>query len=75
MQVPVDNVFQFAKLIAAEAANLTLDWFQSHDLKIEIKADNTEVTDADKAVEEYLRTAISKEFPMTRLLVKNQKIF
>ena len=52
MQVPVDNdVFQFAKLIAAEAANLTLDWFQSHDLKIDIKADNTEVTDADKDVE------------------------
>ena len=54
MQVPVDNdVFQFAKLIAAEAANLTLDWFQSHDLKIDIKADNTEVTDDDKAFEEY----------------------
>ena len=77
MQVPVDNdVFQFAKLIAAEAANLTLDWFQSHDLKIDIKADNTEVTDADKAVEEYLRTAMkAKSFLMTRLLAKNQKIF
>ena len=37
MQVPVDNdVFQFAKLIAAQAANLTLDWFQSLDLKVDI---------------------------------------
>ena len=43
MQVPVDNdVFQFAKKIAAEAANLTLEWFQSHDLKVDIKPDNTE---------------------------------
>ena len=76
MQVPVDNdVFQFAKLIAAEAANLTLDWFQSHDLKIDIKADNTEVTDADKAVEEYLRTAISKEFPNDTIIGEESENF
>ena len=76
MQVPVDNdVFRFAKLIAAEAANLTLDWFQSHDLKVDIKADNTEVTDADKAVEEYLRTAISKEFPNDTIIGEESENF
>ena len=76
MQVPVDNdVFQFAKLIAAEAANLTLDWFQSHDLKVDIKSDNTEVTDADKAVEEYLRAAIGKEFPDDTIIGEESENF
>ena len=44
-----------AERIAAEAAAITLHWFQSRDLKVDLKKDHTEVTDADKAVEEYLR--------------------
>ena len=76
MQKPVENdVFQYAKMIAAEAAALTLDWFQSYDLKVDLKPDNTEVTDADKAVEEYLRTAISKEFPDDTIIGEESENF
>ena len=64
MTAPIDSeLLTFAERIAAEAAAITLHWFQSRDLKVDLKKDNTEVTDADKAVEEYLRKEIGKEFP------------
>jgi len=64
MTAPIDSeLLTFAERIAAEAAAITLHWFQSGDLKVDLKKDNTEVTDADKAVEEYLRKEIGKEFP------------
>jgi histidinol phosphatase-like enzyme (inositol monophosphatase family) len=76
MQAPVENdLLDFAKVIAAEAASLTLKWFQSHDLKVDIKSDTTEVTDADKAVEEYLRTAIGKEFPHDTIIGEESENF
>ncbi|HJM27984.1 MAG: inositol monophosphatase family protein [Acidimicrobiales bacterium] len=64
MTTQVDaDLFDFANRIASEAATLTLSWFQKPDLKIDLKEDATEVTDADKAVEEYLRNEIGKNFP------------
>ncbi len=64
MNFAVDNdIYDFACKLSAEAAFLTLNWFQKRDLRVRLKEDNTEVTDADKAVEEFLRKAIEKAFP------------
>lgn len=64
MTVPIEtDLLEFAARISSEAAALTLDWFQKSDLQVELKKDQTEVTDADKAVEDYLRNAISNQFP------------
>ena len=64
MSVPIEtDLFEFVTRIASEAAALTLNWFQKSDLQVSLKKDQTEVTDADKAVEEYLREAIGNHFP------------
>ena len=64
MNPPVEkDLFSFACHVAQEAAQLTLNWFQKVDLQIDIKADGTEVTDADLSAEEFIRTAIGKECP------------
>ncbi len=64
MTPPVDKeLFSFACRIAEEAAQLTLQWFQRTDLKTDIKSDGTEVTDADRSAEAFLRSEISAEFP------------
>ena len=76
MTAPIDSeLLIFAERIAAEAAAITLHWFQSRDLKVDLKKDNTEVTDADKAVEEYLGKKSEKNFLTTQSLVKNLTIF
>ena len=67
------ELFEFVNKIASDAASLTLDWFQQKDLKVDLKSDRTEVTDADKAVEEYLRNIIGTHFPNTLLLGKKKK--
>ena len=64
MAPPVDNeLFSFACHIADQAAQLTLEWFQRSDLRTDIKSDGTEVTDADRAAENYLRSEIAQAFP------------
>ena len=64
MAPPVDNeLFSFACHIADQAAQLTLEWFQRSDLRTDIKSDGTEVTDAARAAENYLRSEIAQAFP------------
>ena len=64
MAPPVDNeLFSFACHIADQAAQLTLEWFQRSDLRTDIKSDGTQVTDADRAAENYLRSEIAQAFP------------
>ena len=61
---PVDkDIFSFGCRVAKEAAQLTLNWFQRPNLATDIKPDGTEVTDADRSAEEFLRSEIEKEFP------------
>ena len=51
MSVPIEtDLLEFAARVSSEAATLTLNWFQKKDLQVELKKDQTEVTDADKAV-------------------------
>ncbi len=64
MAPPVDKeLFSFACRVAEQAAQSTLQWFQRTDLRTDIKSDGTEVTDADRAAEDFLRSEIADAFP------------
>lgn len=49
--------------LAREAGQLTLGWFNDHELSVHRKDDGSPVTDADKAAESFLREALAKRFP------------
>ncbi|KIE51410.1 MAG: histidinol phosphate phosphatase [Acidimicrobiaceae bacterium] len=68
------ELFEFVNKIASDAASLTLDWFQQKDLKVDLKSDRTEVTDADKAVEEYLRNIIGTHFPNDTVVGEEEEV-
>lgn len=57
-----------AHLLADIADEIALDRYQSLDLVIATKPDNTPVTDADRAVETAIREALSKHRPHDGLL-------
>ena len=48
---------------ARQAGNITLEYFRTDDLVVNLKQDNTPVTIADHKVEEYLRETIASAFP------------
>ena len=47
---------------AREAGRITLEYFRRDDLNIELKADDTPVTAADRSAEQHLRQRIAAEF-------------
>jgi histidinol-phosphatase len=49
--------------LARRAGDLTLRWFRSAGLEIETKADNTPVTDADRAAERLVRDELARRHP------------
>lgn len=57
------DVLAFAADTAAAAAALTLEWFRGRDLHVEHKGDGSEVTVADRAAEELIRTAVLDRYP------------
>ncbi|MCH8922700.1 MAG: histidinol-phosphatase [Planctomycetes bacterium] len=54
---------QLAIEAAREAGKITLEYFQTDDLVVERKADNSPVTVADRRAEQHLRQRIAEEFP------------
>jgi histidinol-phosphatase len=48
---------------ARQAGNITLEYFRTDDLVVDLKQDNTPVTIADHKAEEYLRGEIASAFP------------
>jgi histidinol phosphatase-like enzyme (inositol monophosphatase family) len=48
---------------ARQAGNITLEYFRTDDLVVNLKQDDTPVTIADHKAEEYLRGAIASAFP------------
>jgi len=48
---------------AREAGWITLEYFGSDDLRVELKSDNSPVTMADRRAEEHLRHRIAESFP------------
>ena len=61
---PVDEqLLADAIEIAEGAAALTLDWFGAGDLSVELKADGSEVTTADRAAESFVHDAVRGRYP------------
>jgi myo-inositol-1(or 4)-monophosphatase len=58
----MQDYLRFISETASEAGKLTLEYFRS-DLEVERKGDDTPVTQADRATEEFIRTRISERFP------------
>ncbi|MBA3348773.1 MAG: histidinol-phosphatase [Actinobacteria bacterium] len=58
----------FALSLADDADELALARFRARDLRVETKPDRTPVSEADRAVEERLRTRIAAERPGERVL-------
>jgi histidinol-phosphatase len=48
---------------AREAGRITLEYFRRDDLRIELKGDDTPVTEADRRAEQHLRERIAAAFP------------
>jgi histidinol phosphatase-like enzyme (inositol monophosphatase family) len=59
---------EHARAIAREAGRLTLRYFQSDDLAVERKGDDSPVTIADRQAETLLRERIAKRFPADGIL-------
>ncbi len=57
------DLVEFAVELARSAGRLTLDWFQSSTLGVDLKSDGTPVTAADLAAETHIRDGISRRFP------------
>jgi histidinol phosphatase-like enzyme (inositol monophosphatase family) len=54
---------ELARQIAVSAGNITLNFFRTPDLGVEIKSDGSPLTQADQQCELALREAIAREFP------------
>ena len=58
-----DDDLRFAHVLADDADSQTMNRFRAADLRVETKADNSPVTDADKATEEAIRRTLSRARP------------
>ena len=56
------DLLDFAHELAWQAGKITLRYFQTG-IRADLKADESPVTVADRATEQYLRDAIGKRFP------------
>jgi len=59
---------RFAHVLADSADSISLSRFRALDLRVETKPDLTPVTDADRAVEESIRTALGRSRPRDAVL-------
>jgi histidinol phosphatase-like enzyme (inositol monophosphatase family) len=57
-----------ARVIAREAGEITLSYFQRPDLSVERKGDSSPVTVADRDAERHLRKRIAEKFPHDAIL-------
>ncbi|MDQ1442234.1 MAG: hypothetical protein QOG97_2462, partial [Acidimicrobiaceae bacterium] len=61
---PVDPVLLGEAVeFARRAGELSLSWFRTTDLRVDQKGDGTPVTEADRAVERFLRVEIGRAHP------------
>ena len=58
-----EEYINFVRELAAESAKIIKPYFASFDLEVELKADETPVTAADRGAEEVMRHLIRKRFP------------
>ena len=61
---PVDTaLFDEAVALASAAGERTLRWFQTSELEVDTKADNTPVTAADRDAEQFIRDHLAQHHP------------
>jgi len=58
----------FLKDITQETDKIALKYFNADDLKVEIKADHTPVSQADQSIEEFIRDSVAKQHPELAIL-------
>ena len=59
----IAEYLEFANLLAVKSGALILKYFGSYDLQIELKPDQTPVTQADREAEQLIRKMIQTRFP------------
>src|SRR4051812_30226666 len=59
----VSPLLETAVELTRRAGELTLRWFRAPDLVVDVKADATPVTEADRAAERFLRHELAARFP------------
>jgi len=64
----ISSRLELARRIAQEAGQLTLRYFQRADLAVDLKADQSPVTAADREAEQLLRQRIEAAFPDDAIL-------
>jgi histidinol-phosphatase len=57
------DLLDYAVEVARRAGEMTLRWFASGDMAIEIKSDGTPVTEADRAAEDWIREQLARDHP------------
>lgn len=64
----LEERLQFALTVAREAQNLILGYYQNVDLDVDLKADESPVTAADKGAEQLIRDHLETSFPNDGIL-------
>jgi myo-inositol-1(or 4)-monophosphatase len=64
----LEERLQFALSVAREAQKLILGYYQNVDLNVDLKADESPVTAADKGAEQLIRDHLEKSFPEDGIL-------
>lgn len=59
----LQDTLEFAVALAREGGDFTLPFFYSDDLKVDRKADNSHVTEADRGAEKLMRERLAERFP------------
>jgi histidinol phosphatase-like enzyme (inositol monophosphatase family) len=67
-QVSLNQKLDFALQIAADAAELILEYYGADNIGLETKSDDSPVTLADRGAEELMRQAIAEKFPDDAIL-------
>ena len=63
MTVSLAELLAEATELAQAAGSLTLDWFRRSSLEIESKTDGSEVTEADRVAERFIRDELNRRHP------------
>jgi len=67
-ETEIGSRLRLARQAAVEAGRMTVDFFQSGNYRIDRKADNSPVTEADRDAERLLRARIGDQFPGDAIL-------
>ena len=59
---------EFLKNISDQTDPIALKYFNAKDLKVEIKADRTPVSQGDQEIEDFIRASVAKKYPELSIL-------